>query len=239
MLTAFFLGLAGSLSHCVGMCSAVMMLVGRGRAPSDPRLLVAQLGRLCSYAALGGLAGALGGGAGALLPHAGHHAAAPSPGLRLAQGGLALLMAATALYMALALLGRAPSPELALARLTRGWSRMMRRVGARPSGWLGLYAAGLLWGLLPCGLVLTALLPAAAAGSPARGALAMLAFGLGTLPALLGVGWLGYTGRAAPWLWPRQAAALLVLLFGAQMALRGLAAWGWVGHLSIEGVMLW
>lgn len=239
MLTAFFLGLAGSLSHCVGMCGAVLLLVG-GRAPTARRLLLAQLGRLASYATLGGLAGALGSGADALLPHAGHQAAAPAPGLRLAQGGLALLVAATALYMALALLGRAPSPELALARLTQAWGRTMRRLGPQlRASALGGLAAGLLWGLLPCGLVLTALLLAAAAGSPARGGLAMLAFGLGTLPALLGVGWLGRAGRAAPWLWPRQAAALLVLLFGAQMALRGLAAWGWVGHLSIEGVMLW
>jgi hypothetical protein len=98
---------------------------------------------------------------------------------------------------------------------------------------------GMLWGLLPCGLVLTALLAAAVAGSPGQGALTMLAFGLGTWPALLGMGWVAQHGlpRAIPW--PRQAAALIVLLFGTQMLLRGLATWGWVNHLRVGGVMLW
>jgi sulfite exporter TauE/SafE len=52
----------------------------------------------------------------------------------------------------------------------------------------GSFAAGLLWGWLPCGLVYGALAAAALAGSPARGAAAMLAFGLGTLPNLLAIG---------------------------------------------------
>jgi hypothetical protein len=142
--------------------------------------------------------------------------------------------------MALALLGRARSPEIYLAPLTQRWGRAMRRRPVQPArGLPALYTAGLLWGLLPCGLVLTALLAAFAAGTLWSGALTMLAFGLGTWPALLGVGWLARRGlpRTSPW--PRQAAALIVLLFGVQMALRGLAAWGWVSHLSVGGMMVW
>jgi len=103
------------------------------------------------------------------------------------------------------------------------------------------YLLGLFWGLLPCGLVLTALLVAAAAGSPVRAALTMLAFGLGTAPLGLGVGWAGRQLRPEP----RRAARLrplaaaIVLLFGAQMALRGLAAWGWLAHGGIGAVPLW
>ncbi|HRE18792.1 MAG TPA: sulfite exporter TauE/SafE family protein, partial [Rhodocyclaceae bacterium] len=44
---------------------------------------------------------------------------------------------------------------------------------------------GLLWGWLPCGLVYSALATALASGSATAGGLAMLAFGLGTLPNLL------------------------------------------------------
>ena len=47
------------------------------------------------------------------------------------------------------------------------------------------FPLGLLWGWLPCGLVYSALATALSAGSPGRGALLMLAFGLGTLPNLL------------------------------------------------------
>jgi sulfite exporter TauE/SafE len=165
-----------------------------------------------------------------------------------AQGGLALVAAVLAGYMALALLGRAPAPELMLAGLTRHWTRRMHRLSgrlARQPGLLTRYVAGLLWGLLPCGLVLTALVVASVSGSAAYGAVTMLAFGLGTLPALLASGWLA--GRAAASAHAalrststaRLAVAAVVLLFGTQMAFRGLAVWGVVGHLDVAGVMVW
>jgi sulfite exporter TauE/SafE len=47
---------------------------------------------------------------------------------------------------------------------------------------------GALWGWLPCGMVYAVLLTALALGSWWQGALLMLAFGLGTLPNMLGIG---------------------------------------------------
>jgi sulfite exporter TauE/SafE len=253
MVAAFLLGLIGSLGHCVGMCGAVMLLIGRQGAVSGRQMLLVHLGRISAYALLGAIAGVLGYTIGLGSPYLGHahgatdqHNAGDSaaglalPGLRLAQGVLALLVAGVAAYMALALLGRAPSPEILFARLTRRWGRMMRRISAHcGSRRLELYGIGLLWGLLPCGLVLTALLTALVAGSPWNGALAMLAFGAGTWPALLGMGWLARRGLARLPVWPRQVAALIVLLVGVQMAFRGLASWGWVNHLSVGNVLLW
>jgi hypothetical protein len=103
------------------------------------------------------------------------------------------------------------------------------------------YLSGIFWGLLPCGMVLAALLLAAAAGSPRGGALTMLAFGLGTLPLGLGLTWgVGRLRPPARWVMRlRPLAAALVLLFGAQMALRGLAAWGWVSHAQVGTLPLW
>lgn len=243
MLAAFLLGLMGSVGHCVGMCTGVMLLLGGRRAPGSIPWLALHLGRISSYALLGLAAGGLGGLVASAAPggHAPGHAAAGPPILGAAQGGLALLMAALAAYMVLALLGKAPSPEVALAGLTRRWGQRMRRTSVRLAaaqpGPLALYGAGLLWGMLPCGLVLTALIVAASTLSAWGGALAMLAFGLGTWPALLAAGWLAGHVRAAPW--PRYAAAALVALFGVQMAFRGLAAWGWVEHLHLGRVMVW
>lgn len=57
--------------------------------------------------------------------------------------------------------------------------------------WRGAFAVGLLWGWLPCGLVYAALALALAAGGALAGALIMLAFGLGTLPALISLGFAG------------------------------------------------
>ena len=236
MVVAFLLGLLGSLGHCTGMCGAIVLLLGRRGGIAGGRLLLAHLGRITSYVLLGLAVGLLGHSARRLLPH-----------LPWLQGALALIAAGTALYLAAALLGRAPSPETYLAGLTSRWGRAMQRLVRQPTGRQPLallfpFGIGLLWGLLPCGLVLTALLAAVTSGPLWLSALAMLAFGLGTTPALLGMGWLAQrplprlpTGRA----WPRHAAALLVLLFGTQMALRGLAAWGWVDHLRLGGVMLW
>ncbi len=47
---------------------------------------------------------------------------------------------------------------------------------------------GMIWGWLPCGLIYTALALAATAGSIVHSAITMFAFGLGTLPAVMGVG---------------------------------------------------
>ena len=47
---------------------------------------------------------------------------------------------------------------------------------------------GFLWGLLPCGLIYSALALAVVSGNPLHAALVMLAFGAGTLPAMLLLG---------------------------------------------------
>jgi len=235
------------------MCSGVTMLLARRGAAHGWRLLLAHLGRITTYALLGALAGALGYSLTAMAGHGmpmGHTQAPLIPGLSRLQGIIALATAVLAGYMALALLGRAPSPERFFTRLTGRWGQTMRRLTtpvSKPTSAVGELATplvlGLVWGLLPCGLVLTALLTAAVTGSLWRGAMAMVAFGLGTWPVLLGVGALARANinhrlrLSMPWL--RHAAALVVLLFGTQMALRGFAAWGWVNHFHLGGVMVW
>ncbi|MCE7984140.1 MAG: sulfite exporter TauE/SafE family protein [Caldilinea sp. CFX5] len=262
MLTAFLLGLTGSFGHCVGMCSGVSLLLSRKANITGWRVLLLHAGRLTTYGVLGALAGGIGLALNTMGSHAGHshmaQATAGWPTLTTIQGVLALLTACIALYMALALVGHAPSPEVYLRALTQWWGQMMRRVpgverprdaerpGRAPTPSVGasllaVYSLGLLWGLLPCGLVLAALLTAAVAAAPLAGALTMVAFGLGTWPVGLSVSlaarWPGWTLRPTPHL--RSLAAVVILAFGLQMALRGLAAWGVVGHLHLGGVMVW
>jgi sulfite exporter TauE/SafE len=50
------------------------------------------------------------------------------------------------------------------------------------------YLFGMIWGWLPCGLVYAALALAATSGDIVRSGMTMLAFGLGTLPSVMGVG---------------------------------------------------
>ena len=74
-----------------------------------------------------------------------------------------------------------------------------------PSAWQRL-AMGALWGWMPCGLSLTMLKAALLRANALEGALMMAAFGLGTLPLMVGLSRTGSYARSAP---PRLAAALV------------------------------
>ncbi len=106
-------------------------------------------------------------------------------------------------------------------------------------GLLGKLGLGVANGFLPCGPVYVVALGAMAAGSPWRGAGAMLLFGAGTVPVMLALS-LG-VGRLSPRVQGRfnRVAAVLVLLIAAQLLLRGAAAFGWVGHLRFGEVVVY
>ncbi|GMU67596.1 MAG: hypothetical protein AMXMBFR36_38700 [Acidobacteriota bacterium] len=206
LLGLLLAGLLGS-GHCFGMCGGIagsFALAGDrgGRRPRLAALLATNAGRIATYAALGAVAGAAGAAAVAVLP--------PSAARLIARGVAALCFVALALYLA-------GIPTL-VAPIERLGGRLWKRVAPAASRLLatrslgGRAALGAVWGLLPCGLVYTSLIVAATAGSPAGGALGMLAFGLGTLPALLAAG-LASTAVArfarAPW--TRRAAAVVYL----------------------------
>jgi hypothetical protein len=86
-----------------------------------------------------------------------------------------------------------------------------------------LYPVGLALGFLPCGASWTLFLAAAGTGSMAGGLLLGLAFGLGTVPALLAVGAaaavIGARLRGALY----RAGGVLVALLGLLFLLRGLS----------------
>ena len=99
-----------------------------------------------------------------------------------------------------------------------------------------MLAAGLLWGWLPCGMVYSVLVTAMLSGSAASGAAVMLAFGLGTLPAMLALGLAG-TGLRG-WLQQRavrMACGALVLGFGVLGLVRAAGA---MPHSWLEAVCL-
>lgn len=67
------------------------------------------------------------------------------------------------------------------------------------------YLLGVLLGFMPCGLVMAALLASSAASTTLQAALAMMAFSLGTIPALFVV---GLSGQSIKSRWPRLGHAL-------------------------------
>jgi len=227
-------GFTISLGHCVGMCGPLVGAVslawrqqGRRYSALIPALLLYHLGRLGSYSLIGLAFGLLG----TATQQAGQG--------RTIQGGLSLLAGLLMCLLGFGLLGWLP---------TQRWvesGRLGQAVAARFRGLLGrrdLGAALLLGaanGFLPCGPVYAVAAGTVAAASPLLGAGAMMLFGLGTVPVVLALG-LG-AGRLTPKAQGRFAriGALLVLLIGLQLILRGCAAFGWVPHLHFGELVIW
>lgn len=221
MTLSFFLGLFGSLGHCVGMCSAVVLLFDRQPIFRDRRAWVlAHAGRITTYTIFGFIFGVFG----QTLWTFGN-----------LQAALSISFAIIAFYMASAFIGLTPSPELLFSGLIKHWGNAIRtfKSASLPTS----YLLGLLWGLLPCGLVLTALLTAVTSANALQGALNMTIFGVATVPSLFAVKWLA-TKSFSRFL-SRGLASLVMMLFGFQFAMRGFASLGMVDHFMLGSLMLW
>ena len=199
--TALLMGLAGG-PHCVAMCGAACAGIGRSvTGQRSGALWVFQIGRLIGYSALGALAAASIQGLGWLSVHS----AALRPVWTLFHVAAALL--------GLMLLWQARQPVWLEQSARTVWQRVQATTshfkGGAALAPVGLL--GVLWALLPCGLLYSALLVAAMTGSAAQGAGVMALFALGS----------GVSLMAGPWLWLR---------------LRGHHAGGWA--IRIAGLAL-
>jgi sulfite exporter TauE/SafE len=205
-------GLAGSVVHCGPMCGVFVLgqvsdrmlrlpperMCERQRI-SNGLLVPYHLGRLTTYAGIGALAA----GSASVFSGLGWFGGVSSVLFMLA-AGLFLLQAAGRVFPTVVRFGRPP----------RFWGRVIgacvRRI--RHGSVFGEYLLGVALGFLPCGLLYAAVAAAAAAGRSAMGAAAMLAFGLGTTPVLMLV---GFAGHAAGRRWNQgvtTAAPLLMVL---------------------------
>jgi hypothetical protein len=215
-------GLASGL-HCVGMCGGIVAAFDFDRVipirakTNWHRRLAFNLGRISTYAAAGAVAGLVGGAA---------YAAGALPAQTVLYVAANIMLVLMGLHLAGAgrVLGRIEALGAPLWRRLQPLAARLLPARTLPQS----YAAGLVWGWLPCGMVYAALAGAMLAGSAAHGALAMAAFGLGTLPFLLAAGWLASRLRA----W-RIAVGGAVLGFGTY----GLAHAGGLGEAIGRGLL--
>jgi sulfite exporter TauE/SafE len=182
---ALLMGLFSAL-HCLGMCGSIIgsLTLSLRREIREqktllmPFVLCYNLGRISSYAVGGFFAG--------LLEHVLSLPLGAGHGHRILQIISALVMASAGLHIA-GWFPRFAYIEKAGAQFwhrIEPYGRRLVPVETLPQA----FVFGLVWGWLPCGLVYTALALAATAGSVVRSTLTMLAFGVGTLPAVVGVG---------------------------------------------------
>jgi sulfite exporter TauE/SafE len=177
---AFSVGLAGS-GHCLGMCGGIVTALALSQRDHTAlqRLLFNILyhaGRIFTYTLLGVLAGvaAQAGMVAALKPYV-----------------TWLFLAANLFVTALGLFTVVGVRSLGVSALDgSGWTFLMKPLSRlrESSSLMAAVPAGFLMGFLPCGLVYGILISAATSGSTLKGGAMMLAFGCGTLPALLAYG---------------------------------------------------
>lgn len=203
------LGLAASL-HCVAMCGPLMSVVlggRRGRAP-----IIYHGARVSSYAVLGLAAGAA--GYVAILAGAGRV--------------LSVMVGLTLIWSAAVRAGWLPARVDASVGWSDGVTALIARAAralrasGRDASVPGVAAAGVLNGLLPCGPVYAALAASAALGDVRLSGAFMLAFGAGTLPALVFAGAIASRiARTTGARWRRAVPAALVIV-GVLLTARGL-----------------
>ena len=209
--TALLMGLAGG-PHCVAMCGAACAGIARA-APQARSLWIFQAGRVIGYSALGGLAAASMQGLGWL--------SIQSAALR----PIWTLFHVAAALMGLMLLWQARQPVWLENSARRVWRGVRTATSGINAGAAPL-TIGVLWSLLPCGLLYSALLVAAMSGNALEGAAVMALFALGS----------GISLMVAPWLWLRmrrkdQGAKWAIRIAGlALFATSGWALWMGLVH---------
>jgi uncharacterized protein len=191
----FVAGLVGGATHCAAMCGPfVIAQAGRVEKTLEKTrgwmLLPYHMGRITTYITLAVLLSGLLNLAFLFLPIRSFIIA---PILMLA-GLIFLVTAFPNLLKIFPWVARLRLPLPASA------SNFISKFSANRSGVTGQYLMGLLLGLIPCGLILAALMAAATAPSALMAGLAMAAFGIGTVPALMAV---AFGGRALLQTYPR------------------------------------
>jgi uncharacterized protein len=187
LLTA--LGFLGSFGHCVGMCGPLAVALSLSVDKAEEKRLrrsllfhsLLNLGRIASYTLVGSVIG----GVGSVLVAGGQLAGIDS----ILRQVMTLLTGSLLIWMGLVQVAPALLPKIpmGLSGLHRWLNAIVRRASAIPSPFTPLLL-GLTWGFIPCGFLYAAQIKAAATGNLCGGALTMLAFGLGTVPSMVGTG---------------------------------------------------
>lgn len=209
LLSAFLLGLAGSL-HCVGMCGPIALVLPIDRSSKVTmafQSFLYHVGRLLTYSFIGLLFGLLGKGL---------FIAGMQQQLSIVIGALMIAVFFIPFHKIVGLNGVMP--------LTKLIGKLKMHLGA----YLGkktntsVFIIGILNGFLPCGLVYMAVMGSIAVASPYLGAFYMFLFGLGTIPLMTGVIYLGNFINIAVRTKIQKMIPVFVLVIGVLFILRGL-----------------
>lgn len=219
LAAVFMIGLLGGFSHCIGMCGPFVMTytlkLSENSAVVQPHFwrqfyphLLYNSGRVLTYIFLGQLFGLLGQTLGQVAAFKG------------LQGGLMIFAGVIMILMGLDLSGLIPSlPRdtfFGVARFSSIVHSFLNRVNPR-----NIFGLGVVLGFLPCGMLYAIFAQAAATQSIIGGGLTMLAFGLGTFPAMMLTGVTAHMISSKLRKQLYRGAAILVIILGIFTAYKG------------------
>ena len=220
LAAVFLIGLLGGFSHCIGMCGPFVMTytlkLSENSAVAQPTFwqqfyphLLYNSGRVLTYIFLGQLFGLLGQTLGSVIA------------FKSFQGGLMIFAGAIMILMGLDLSSIIPAlPRdtfFGAARFTNIVHSFLNRVNSR-----NVFGLGVVLGFLPCGFLYAVFAKAAATQSVLGGGLTMLAFGLGTFPAMVLTGVTAHLISSKLRKRLYRIAAILVIVLGIFTTYKGI-----------------
>ncbi len=206
--------------HCVTMCGSMVFSYSVQNQRKGPWLerispqFAYHAAKILSYVTVGLLLGAIG----AALNLAGIR-----PWATIVAGAFMILVGLqlTGFFPALRKFSFRP-PKFLVGAIMKLRKRASAEDQAATEAYVTPVLFGLLTGLMPCGPLIAAELAAAGSGSPANGAIAMLGFGLGTVPVMLAFGSATslISGKVVQ-KYMAMAAAAIVIILGVVFLNRG------------------
>jgi len=189
LLTIISIAFLGSFGHCIGMCGGIVLAYTTIKIkPESSKVsksiahLLYSFGRVFTYTILGAIFGALGG-----VVLFSNNA-----------NGILLIIAGVAMVLAgLSLMGKIKFLTLIEHSFSSSplYKKTFQKILHSQSN-LSFFLLGMLNGLLPCGFVYFFAITAASTADPLSGALVMAIFGMSTIPAMFGVGFLASLASA-------------------------------------------
>jgi len=170
LFSALTLGLAGSF-HCAGMCGPIALAIPVNNKSAFSKItgiLLYNSGRVVTYALMGLIIGLVG---------EGFKLAGFQQIVSIVTGAFMFLIALLSLFYNKISLMHIGFISKFLVKVKNGVAKRLSGGGSK-----SLFVLGILNGLLPCGLVYMALATAIAASDLLMSTLAMVLFGLGTIP---------------------------------------------------------
>jgi len=215
ILTIISIAFLGSFGHCIGMCGGIVVAYSTIKiSPESSKVsqttshLLYSFGRVLTYTILGAMFGALGGVA---------------TFSNNANGGLLIFAGIVMVLAGLSLMGKIKFLTLIEHSFSSSsvYKTAFKAVLNSKSN-LSFFVLGMLNGLLPCGFVYFFAITAASTADALSGALVMAMFGLSTIPAMFGLGFLSSLASATSFRnMMMSLSSVAVILYGAYTIYNG------------------